>query len=85
MAYSMGFAGALLVNPIQIPWANKCFCPSDEEMAHALAVLETTRKAQEEGRSIATLDGKVVGPPMLKRANKVMEINRLVKEKKSEK
>lgn len=85
MAYSMGFAGALLVNPIQIPWANKCFCPSDEEVAHALAVLETTRKAQEEGRSIATLDGKVVGPPMLKRANKVMEINRLVKEKKSEK
>ncbi|MCM1135453.1 MAG: CoA ester lyase [Clostridium sp.] len=79
MAYSMGFAGALLVNPVQIPWANKCFGPSAQEVEHALAVLETTRKAQEEGRSIATMDGKVVGPPMLKRANKVMELDRLVK------
>lgn len=81
VAYSMGFAGALLVNPIQIPWANKCFRPSEEEVLHARAVLETSEKAQEEGRSIATLDGKVVGPPMLKRANKVMACDQLVKSK----
>ena len=73
MAYSMGFAGALVVNPIQIPWANRCFQPSEEETMHAKAVLETAKKAKEEGRSVATLEGKVVGPPMLKRANKVME------------
>lgn len=78
MAYSMGFAGALLVNPVQIPWANRCFCPSEEEAEHAMAVLETAEKAREEGRSIATLEGKVVGPPMLKRANKVMDcINKI--------
>ena len=73
MAYSMGFAGALVVNRIQIPWANRCFQPSEEETMHAKAVLETAKKAKEEGRSVATLEGKVVGPPMLKRANKVME------------
>ncbi len=73
MAYSMGFAGALVVNPIQIPWANRCFGPSEEEVAHARAVLETVEKAKEEERSVATLEGKLVGPPMLKRANKVME------------
>ena len=73
MAYSMGFAGVLVVNPIQIPWANRCFRPSEEEAMHARAVLETTERAKEEGRSVATMDGKVVGPPMLKRANKVME------------
>lgn len=73
MAYSMGFAGVLVVNPIQIPWANRCFGPSEEEMAHARAVLETAARAKEEGRSVATLEGKVIGPPMLKRANKVME------------
>lgn len=73
MAYSMGFAGVLVVNPIQIPWANRCFGPSEEEVDHAKAVLETVEKAKEEGRSMATLEGKLVGPPMLKRANKVME------------
>ncbi len=83
MAYSMGFAGALLVNPIQIPWANKCFAPTGEETAHALAVLETAQKAKEEGRSIATLAGKVVGPPMLKRANKVMAFDKLIRERTS--
>lgn len=83
MAYSMGFAGALLVNPIQIPWANKCFAPTGEETTHALAVLETAQKAKEEGRSIATLAGKVVGPPMLKRANKVMAFDKLIRERTS--
>ena len=45
-----------------------------------MAVLETAEKAREEGRSIATLEGKVVGPPMLKRANKVMDCVNKIRE-----
>ena len=70
----------MLFRSVQSPWANRCFCPSEEEAEHAMAVLETAEKAREEGRSIATLEGKVVGPPMLKRANKVMDCVNKIRE-----
>lgn len=80
-SYAMGFAGILLVNPKQIPWANRCFRPSDAEVNQAEAILGAVEKAKQEGGSIAILDGKMIGPPMLKRANKVLELYRLIREK----
>ncbi len=80
-SYSLGFAGALLVNPKQIPLANSCFMPAENEIEHAKSVYEAVETAKKEGKSIAMLDGKMIGPPMVKRALKVLEMDRLVKEK----
>lgn len=79
--YSMGFAGILLVNPRQIPWANSCFAPSKEEIEQAEKIVEVVNKVKNEGGSIAILDGKMIGPPMLKRAKKVLEINMMIRER----
>lgn len=81
LAFSMGFAGCLLVNPIQIPWCNQVFSPSKEEIEQAEAMIEAVNKAHEEGGSIALLNGKMIGPPMLKRALKVLEVVGMIKEK----
>lgn len=80
-SYAMGFAGVLLVNPRQVPWANNCFRPSDEEVNQAEAILQVVEQADRGGGSIAMLDGKMIGPPMLKRAQKVIEMSHLIKEK----
>lgn len=82
LAVSMGFAGCLLVNPVQLPWCNKVFTPSQEEIAQAKEMIEASNKIQAEGGSIAMVNGKMVGPPMLKRALKVLEIEALIKETK---
>lgn len=80
---AMGFAGVLLVTPAQIPWANECFSPLVEEVEHAKAVLEAVKEVGINGGSIAKLNGKMIGPPMRKRAEKVMQINQLIEEKKN--
>ena len=81
LALSMGFAGCLIVNPIQISWCNRVFSPSEEEIEKAKAMIAAVNKIQEEGGSIAMLNGKMIGPPMLKRAQKVLEVVELIEQK----
>lgn len=68
---AMGFAGDLLVNPRQVPWANEVFSPSEEEIARARRIVAAVAEVRQTGGSIAVLDGKMIGPPMRKRAEKV--------------
>ncbi len=74
----MGFAGDLLVNPRQIPWANEVFSPSPEEIDHARRVVAAVAETAKAGGSIAVLDGKMIGPPMRKRAEKVVALAELI-------
>ena len=78
---NMGFAGDLLVNPRQIPWANEVFSPTAEEVAHARRVVAAVEEVRKSGGSIAVLDGKMIGPPMRKRAEKIVMLANLIKEK----
>lgn len=80
-ACSLGFAGALLVNPIQIPWANQCFSPSQAEREHASEVMDALEAMYRAGESVAMLNGQMIGPPMIKRACKVLELDRMIREK----
>lgn len=80
---ALGFAGVLLVTPAQIPWAHECFSPLPEEVEYAKAVLDAVEKVKENGGSIAKLNGKMIGPPMRKRAEKVMQISKLIAEKEN--
>ena len=80
---AIGFAGDLLVNPRQIPWANEVFSPTAEEVIHARRVVDAVAEARRSGGSIAVLDGKMIGPPMRKRAEKVVELADLIENSKS--
>ena len=77
----MGFAGHFLLNPRQVPWANEVFSPSPEEIAHARRVVAAVAEVREAGGSIAVLDGKMIGPPMRKRAEKVVALADLIEKK----
>ena len=80
---AMGFAGCLIVNPVQLPWCNKVFTPSEEEIQHAKDMIAEVNKIQAAGGSVAVLNGKMIGPPMLKRAMKVMALVELIEEFKA--
>ena len=77
----MGFAGDLLVNPRQIPWANEVFSPSAEEIIQARRIVAAVEETAKTGGSIAVLDGKMIGPPMRKRAEKVVALADLINKK----
>lgn len=77
-ARASGFAGVLVVTPNQIPWAHTCFSPAKEEIEYAEAVINAVNEAKNAGRSVAKLNGKMIGPPMQKRAEKVLALQELI-------
>ncbi len=56
----MGMDGKTLIHPDQIDIANRLFGVSEEERAHASAVMDAWRAAQAEGRGVAVLNGQLV-------------------------
>ncbi|MBO5388799.1 MAG: CoA ester lyase [Lachnospiraceae bacterium] len=81
VSFEMGFAGCLLIHPSQIELANKIFVPTEEEIQRSREIFEAIKEAEKNGSGVAMLNGKMIGPPMRKRAQKVLELVRLIEEK----
>jgi citrate lyase subunit beta/citryl-CoA lyase len=56
----LGFAGKTLIHPAQIAPANAAFSPGEDELAEAHRVVDAFAAAKAEGRSVASLDGRMV-------------------------
>lgn len=80
VSFEMGFAGVQILSPRQIHLANKCFTPDDEEVKRSMEIVEACKKSSEEGSGVAMYNGKMIGPPMRKRAEKVLEIMELIRD-----
>ena len=80
VSFEMGFAGCMLIHPSQIGLANRCFMPCEEEVEKSRRIFAAIREAEKKGSGVAMLDGKMIGPPMRKRAEKVLELIELVGE-----
>ena len=72
MARRLGYLGKSCIHPSQIALANAVFRPSDEEIAHALRVVEAARDAAARGVGAFVVDGKMVDGPFLRRADEVV-------------
>jgi citrate lyase subunit beta / citryl-CoA lyase len=73
LARELGFSGQLILHPTQIDIANEVFSPSQGEIEEATRVIAAIEQSKgERGLGVALLDGSLVGPPMLKRAELVL-------------
>lgn len=79
ISFEMGFAGVQILSPRQIPLANKCFTPDEEEVKRSEEIVAACKQSAAEGSGVAMYNGKMIGPPMRKRAEKVLEIMELIK------
>jgi citrate lyase subunit beta / citryl-CoA lyase len=68
MARAFGFIGKSCIHPSQIAIANDVFRPSDEDIAHAVRVVEAARDADAKGIGAYVVDGKMIDPPFVERA-----------------
>jgi len=73
MARRLGFIGKSCIHPSQVALANAAFRPSDEEIAHALKVVEAAGKAEADGIGAWVVDGKMVDGPFLTRARAIVD------------
>jgi citrate lyase subunit beta / citryl-CoA lyase len=65
-----GFLGRLAIHPDQVATINRCFTPSEAEIAHARRIVEAF--AANPGAGALGLDGKMVDIPHLKAAQKTL-------------
>lgn len=77
----LGFEGMLVLNPKELPLVNRYYSPSVEEISWAEDMLALSREAQQEGKGVAVKDGKFVGPPMKKMAEKILKKRDIIVDK----
>lgn len=68
----MGFLGKTCIHPSQVAIANEVFRPTDEEIAHAVKVIEATREADAKGIGAYVVDGKMIDIPFVRRAHAIV-------------
>ena len=81
VAKNLGFEGMLVLHPKELPLVHKYFSPTDEEVDEATQMLKLSELANEEGRGVAILDGKFIGPPLVLKAKKILNRHKIIKTK----
>ena len=72
MARRLGFIGKSCVHPRQVALANAAFAPSEAELAAARRIVEAAQAADAQGRGAFVVDGRMIDPPFLKRAQALL-------------
>ena len=65
-----GFLGRMAIHPDQVATINRCYAPSEAEIAHARRIVEAF--AANPGAGTLGIDGKMVDIPHLKAAQKTL-------------
>lgn len=77
----LGYDGCLLIHPKQVELANETFSPSDDEIKGALKIHNAVTKSKNNGLSVVLIDDQLVGPPMQKKAERILKKLSLINEK----
>ena len=77
----LGFEGMLVLHPKELGLVHSYFSPSETEINDAEEMLKLAKEAESKGVGVAIRNGKFIGPPMIKKAIKVIEKHKLIKEK----
>lgn len=70
---AMGFEGMGCIHPRQIAVIHEAFAPGDEEIAKALRIVAAFQEAQAKGLGVVSLGTKMIDPPVVLRAQHVVE------------
>ncbi|MEJ8850411.1 CoA ester lyase [Variovorax rhizosphaerae] len=68
----LGFLGKTCIHPSQVAIANEVFRPTDDEIAHAVKVIEATRDADAKGVGAYVVEGKMIDIPFVRRAHAIV-------------
>ncbi|MFL6302345.1 MAG: aldolase/citrate lyase family protein [Candidatus Sulfotelmatobacter sp.] len=68
----LGFEGMGCLHPTQIPIIHEAFAPTASEIERARTILAAYNEAQEKGLAVVSLGSKMIDPPVVNRALKLM-------------
>jgi citrate lyase subunit beta/citryl-CoA lyase len=73
-AKGLGFTGKAAINPRQVSVIHRAFTPDKGEIQFALRVLDAMSLAEQEGKGVFSLDGKMVDAPIIQRARQMVNL-----------
>ena len=79
LSKKLGFEGMLVLNPKELPLVHKYYSPSEEEIEWAKEMVRLSEEAFKTGKGVAVVNGKFIGPPMLKKAKDILKKVNMVK------
>ena len=80
-AKSLGFSGKASISPRHLSAINRCFSPTQAEVAYAREVLDAIEEAKRSGRGAIALHGKMIDAPIVNRAKQTLEAAALIEQK----
>jgi citrate lyase subunit beta/citryl-CoA lyase len=81
LSRKLGFEGMLVLNPKEIPLVHQYYSPTPKEIEDAKELLLLAEEARKEGEGVAIKQGKFLGPPMIKAAEKILKKAQKIQEK----
>lgn len=73
---SLGFEGMGCIHPRQVPVIQEAFVPGNDEIETARRIVEAFEEAEARGSGVVALGSKMIDPPVVKRAQKILELAR---------
>lgn len=71
---SLGFEGMGCIHPRQVPVIRQAFVPTEDEIEKASRIVEAYKEAEASGSGVVALGSKMIDPPVVKRAQKTLEL-----------
>ena len=71
---SLGFEGMGCIHPRQIPVIHEGFAPLEDEIYTAEKIVEAFNEAESKGLGVISLGTKMIDPPVVKRAQKTLDL-----------
>lgn len=69
---NLGFEGMLVLHPKELELVHKYYSPTEKEVLEAQKMVSAFKESEKRGVGVAIVDGKFVGPPLVKNAFKVL-------------
>lgn len=79
LAKILGYEGMLVLHPKEIDLVHRYFSPTEKEISEAREMLQMADEASKEGKGVAVINNKFVGPPMVLAAKTVLHKQGLIK------
>jgi citrate lyase beta subunit len=73
----MGFTGKQIIHPNQVEPVQTAFTPNDEAIAYAQRLARAFEEHQAAGKGAFALDGKMVDAPLMKAAERLLDLARV--------
>src|SRR5436309_8686427 len=79
----LGFRGASVIHPSQVPILNEEFSPAAADVASAQKIVAAYDEAVAAGRGSISVDGKMIDVPVVLRAQEVLAIHEAIEQRKA--